>query len=89
MFVDENQFTAAFNSAEFEVARLISDGVLVVSDGMSIKTVATRIATAAIRGGSQADTNPWDDIGSVPGVQVQRVCQPTWYPATVAVGSQA
>ena len=93
MFTDEGEWIAAFNAAEFEVRNLLGTGILAVAVGMSepvwVKHVAVKIATAAINGGNQATGVGEDDIASLPGVEVQTVSEPRWYPPHWALAVEA
>jgi hypothetical protein len=84
VFTDEDQWISAFNAAEFEVKSLLARGILTVSGEMPervwIKHVAVKIATAAINGGSRVGDHPMDDIASLPGVEVELVDRPIYYP---------
>ena len=72
MFIDEGQWSRAFEAAQLQVETLYSQGLIEVPHGKvngTLRAVAIKIATAALRAAAQDDEG---DIGDLPGVEVLR-----------------
>ena len=69
MYVDEDQWDAAFKAARDEVEALECAGVLLPQTHESRRTIATRVASAALR----AATAPTGDVRDLPGVRIDEI----------------
>ena len=72
MFIDEEQWSRAFEAARTQVEALYTSGVIEVPHGGvngTLHRVAVQIATAALRAAAQDDEG---DIEDVAGVQIRR-----------------
>lgn len=73
MFIDEEQWERAFKAAMEQVEALYSCGRIEVPHGKvngTLRDVAVKIASAALRAAAQDDEG---DIGDVPGVRVAQI----------------
>lgn len=70
VFIDEEQWSRAYEAARQEVAVMVSSYTVPYLSPQQQASLATRIATAALRAASQADDG---DIGDLPGVTVSHV----------------
>lgn len=84
MFIDEEQWSRAFEAAMQQVEILYSTGKIEIPHGKvngTLRDVAVQIATAALRAAAQDDEG---DIGEVAGVSVAQVSHSTgdlwWQP---------
>ena len=72
MFIDEEQWSRAYEAAKQQVEVLYSTGKIEIPLGGvngTLRDVAVQIATAALRAAAQDDSG---DIGDLPGVHVSR-----------------
>lgn len=77
MFIDEEQWSRAFQAAKQQVDMLYSQGLIDVPTGKvngTLHHAAVQIATAALRAAAQDDTG---DVGELPGVTVSQVHHPS------------
>lgn len=73
MFIDEEQWSRAFEAAKVQVEALYTSGVIEVPHGGvngTLAHVAVQIATAALRAAAQDDEG---DISGVAGVSVAQI----------------
>jgi hypothetical protein len=74
VFVDEEQWSRAFEAAKIKVDTLYTQGLIDVPTGRvvngTLHLAAVQIATAALRAAAQ---DAEGDIGELPGVTVSRV----------------
>lgn len=77
MFIDEEQWSRAFEAAKDQVETLYSQGLIDVPTGNvvngTLHRAAVAIATAALRAASA----PEGDITELPGVQIDEIGNPT------------
>ena len=74
MFIDEDQWSRAYEAARYEIAVLEGQGLLLPQTGESRTLLAHRIATAALRAAARDEEG---DIGEVSGVQVAQISNHT------------
>lgn len=74
MFIDEEQWSRAYDAAKNEVEALYARGLIDVPTGHvvngTLHTAAVQIATAALRAAAQDDEG---DVSSLPGVRVAQI----------------
>ena len=76
MFIDEEQWSRAFQAARYEIAVLEGQGLLLPQTGESRTLLAHRIATAALRAAARDEEGDIGD-GDVAGVRVQQISNHT------------
>lgn len=77
MFIDEDQWSRAFEAAYAQVETLYCQGKIEIPHGKvngTLRAVAVQIATAALRAAAQDDEG---DISQVPGVAVAQISSHT------------
>lgn len=85
VFVDEDQWARAYQAAKDTVELLFSQGLIEVPGGPAeLTTVATRIATAALRAAAEDVSG---DIGDVPGVHIDEIGNHTATTTTTAAAA--
>lgn len=73
MFIDEEQWSRAYEAAKRQVDILYANGLIDVPSGPvngKLHDAAVRIATAALRAAAQEDDG---DVGDLPGVTVSQI----------------
>ena len=76
MFIDEEQWSRAFDAARAQVETLYTQGLIDVPCGRvngTLAKVAVQIATAALRAAAQDDEG---DLTDLPGVSIDEVKSP-------------
>lgn len=76
VFIDEDQWSRAFEAAKWQVDLLYSAGLIDVPSGSvngRLHDAAVQIATAALRAAAQGDEG---DIAEVPGIRVDHESSP-------------
>jgi hypothetical protein len=69
VYVDEDQWDAAFKAARLELEALECAGLLLPQTPESRRIIATRVAAAAVRAASA----PAGDVADLPGVHIDEI----------------